>query len=869
MNREPSHALPALRTATGLLLAIALATAARAQVRFDLGVDARILSSGQPVEINDFAYGDVDGDGDLDLLTAGNAGQSILWRNDGDGVFRISQTFDYGMRCAALVDLDGDGDLDVILGGGRTTYEGPGRSAVYLNDGTGHFTIDQNTPAYQTITWAVTWAICPADFDGDGDIDIVLLTDSGSQYWRNDGGGVFVLATATAFPQGLVADYWDNGRAVDIDGDGHVDLLTSTRLYRNNGAGVLTPVPGWSYTWSEVADIDGDGDPDLIGGGSVLLNDGGLAFHAVGSGATLQSGAWAPLHISVVDIDGDGRLDIVGIVGGQLRLLRNTGGFVFQDVTSTWFAPASLVDRTAGYSFRACIAFDIDGDGAPDVITGGTEGRLTTSDTVGIPPNVFFNSGRTHFVAATRPPFPFVQQTAAALAAGDIDGDGDVDLLFGYLGYEWYNPGPTMLWKQGADGRFTEAGSPFNISLGAAVFVDVDGDGDLDLFGVQGGGPTGFQSGRHHLALNDGAGHFTDVTLTNLPASAASEGSCVVAGDVDGDGDVDLIIGSYLGFSDAPLILLLNDGTGHFTDASGQLPPILVSAHALALADFDGDGDLDLVISNGRYGPAAVPTLLFRNDGTGHFTDVTASCIPANSGYGAYAVDLDGDGDLDIAQSGASLINNGAGVFTLAPGPVGRLMCADFDGDGAQDQVIDTSGSLSIGGAGFAFGWGSGVYTSSVLAVDVDRDGDLDLVGACILGPGNPDWSYVQVGVLYNLHRDLRIVSLPRLGQRYRMSLRAGNGTGPTLAIVAVATAMLTPRLPIPGLGDLALDPAAMSILGFVTVPDADTAVEMTLPIPNLPQFEGMLLASQALFVPVGHESAAHLSNATAETIVR
>src|SRR5262245_37224779 len=99
------------------LLAVAPALAGScllAQVRLDQHWNTHLdaMTNGTPMEINDFAAGDVDGDGDLDLLAAGNITQSRLYYNDGDGVFSRFVDLPGLMRCAALVDLDGDGHLD-------------------------------------------------------------------------------------------------------------------------------------------------------------------------------------------------------------------------------------------------------------------------------------------------------------------------------------------------------------------------------------------------------------------------------------------------------------------------------------------------------------------------------------------------------------------------------------------------------------------------------------------------------------------------------------------------------------------------------------------------------------------------------------
>jgi hypothetical protein len=806
LSRSSPLAALAHAAAWTLVVAGGLVGDATAQVRMNLRNGMQIHTEGSlgwPVEVGAFATGDVDGDGDIDLLGALNFGGGRLWRNDGAGGF--TQFVDMvplppppplhsRSRSCALFDADGDGDLDALFGGGGTVYSFPSLSALFRNDGTGSFTPSATIPSHPINDSFETHSLAVGDCDGDGDPDVVVCRGNGSRYWRNDGTGTFVDHTAAAFPAGTSGP----GTLADVEPDGDLDLVSNAALFRNNGLGVFT---------AEAA----------------------IPWHLP-----------SPFR-ALADVDGDTLLDEVGIASNVPQVRRNLGGGQFQDVSSSWFEPHARIDRTYGngYPYHAIAVFDADGDGDPDLVTAGTQGRGTTSTTVGIPPRVFLNSNRQRFVEAGQPALPWLPTVSRAVAAGDLDDDGDTDLVFGFgWGALWSGH---AVWKQDAAGRFYGAGSiatgPFS-PVGAFGLADFDGDQDLDLLALCGSEYVP-AVGQHSLLLNDGDGSFTSVTATHMPATASNGRACAI-GDVDGDGDLDAVVASY-GPSGEPLILLRNTAGGVFVDASAQLPPTLVGSSAVALRDLDGDGDRDIVALPPSSGTRTAH--FFANDGNGSFTDETATRMPAWSGSTPRhlsVVDLDNDGDLDLALDGVDLRNDGAGVFTATPVPLTRTHVLDLDENGAPDALVP--GPAVAGGPVL---WGDIAYHGhTVLPVDLDGDDDLDLV-VCPREPDS-DWQKLRLELLYNLRRDLRVATLPRIGTDYCLHLRATNGTGPTIAFAAVATALLPQPLPIPGWGTLRLDPAAMAVFAAVTIPDADTMVEVSMPVPNTPALFGLPVSSQA-----------------------
>ena len=209
---------------------------------------------------------------------------------------------------------------------------------------------------------------------------------------------------------------------------------------------------------------------------------------------------------------------------------------------------------------------------------------------------------------------------------------------------------------------------------------------------------------------NDGSGNFS-AEPSRLP-SAIDNTSGIAAGDIDADGDTDLIIGN-LGQN----LIYVNDGTGHLSDeTASRVPAIIDSTRKVVLADLDGDSDLDLVTGNSRN----QQNRLYLNDATGVYTDVTITNLPI---YTATTTDIDiidlnGDGALDIfvtnvgdfvsdhgflGEPNRVYLNNGDGSFLDATFPRlaerdGRSTNAEFgdgDGDGVVDLVVGNSGGIN------------------------------------------------------------------------------------------------------------------------------------------------------------------------------
>ncbi len=301
----------------------------------------------------------------------------------------------------------------------------------------------------------------------------------------------------------------------------------------------------------------------------------------------------------------------------------------------------------------------------------------------------------------------------------DIDSDGLVDLLFANGG-DYFEPGEPVLsgaFANQGDGTFVDVSDEVFGSLPlltrAIKVRDINSDGNADIFLA-----TTYQT-QSYLLLGADDGSFADVTATNLPAVPLSAGD-VEIGDVDGDGDLDIAIadwgsGSPMGNQGGRVQLWLNDGTGVFIDATAERTPATLVGFSwdLELVDVDNDWDLDVAVSC-----KTCPTsLLYANDGTGTFTDVTAGRMPGfTNNYEFAPIDLDSDGFLDLVT-----INDGRQTLSGLPEHVFRN-----DGTGTFIDVTEQWWPADAN---------PGYDDNVVVGLDIESDGDADFLVGSLDGP--------------------------------------------------------------------------------------------------------------------------------------
>jgi hypothetical protein len=298
------------------------------------------------------------------------------------------------------------------------------------------------------------------------------------------------------------------------------------------------------------------------------------------------------------------------------------------------------------------------------------------------------------------------------IRVADITGDGSLDVVAPNMGGFFSLPGTAQdleVFENGGAGTFTsiaaDAVGGHVARLRQIAIGDVDGDGDLDMYAPDGGG-----ADADAYFINDGTGAFTDESSTLLPGTMSNAGAARFA-DIDGDGDLDLIVADGYGNSgnDETLHFYVNDGSGAMTEAAGAAPGEAAGNDIddIDVADFDRDFDLDVLIN-----PHSGNLTLWLNDGAGVFTSSPFPAVgpQSNFHYNPGVCDVDGDGDLDVFVDNTGggyteqlLINDGAAGFTDGTSQVtgnggaddNGVACADIDNDGDFDAVV-----INVAGAG-------------------------------------------------------------------------------------------------------------------------------------------------------------------------
>lgn len=601
---------------------------------------------------NDLAAGDLDGDGDLDIVVvsegAGLTNTVVdVFVNDGSGRFaRTTATGGHGAQRVEVADLNGDGTLDLAI----TNYWQRKTVSILLGKGNGTF-----RPESLVTVGPYTSGVVAADLDGDGDLDLAvgwldyLEIDSYVAILVNRGRGRFVVRKNVLLPADIGGPVV---AAADFTGDGRPDLAAAGGgethiLLRNRGKLAFTSTTysaGFTSTNLTAADVDGDDRPDLISATIGTSSTGNISYlRNLGRGrlaasVSIDSGA-QPWDAAVADFDGDHRLDLAVVNNGTntLAIQRQRPNGTFANPPVYAAVPGEIPLDTA--------SADFDGDGFPDMALSQIDITSGGNDVVAI----MHNDG-TGAMDLTQSLPTGTDSHAKSMYASDLNGDDAPDLLWTP---EQFSQGAYQLAVSLNNGNGV-FGPPRSYILtsggtGHVTTADIDGDGDQDAIVANNRGPSGVR-----VLLNRGNGTFKPDYA--VPMGDFQE--MAIGVDLDGDGILDIAaVEPQLDGSSRALMVVFGKGGGTF----GQPTTYTVGngPRELAAGDFNGDGAIDLVTANkggdniSNYSVESTSVLL--NSGDGTFASITK--LPTEEAYGYYnqfaiAVgDIDGDGSLDIVDA--------------------------------------------------------------------------------------------------------------------------------------------------------------------------------------------------------------------------
>lgn len=722
-------------------------------------------------------YGtDLDTDTDLDVLIALNGANEIAWyENDGNESFSWHSitTSAGGVRAVYASDLDTDGDMDILSASFASDA-----IAWYENDGNQSFTAHMITTTAMGAT-----ALHVGDLDGDGDLDVLSAseTDDTIAWYENDGA---TDPTFTAHTITTTADQAASVYAQDVDGDGDLDVVAASILddtvawFENNGAAdpsftqhAIT-ITSDGARGVHAADVDGDGDMDVLAAAESANtvtwyeNDGSQSF----TSHTLTTAALGARAVHAADLNGDTMLDVLAAspADDTFRWFPHTTATFALTTPSPSAASVDVATTsTLGATFDAPLStatVSATTFAARSSLTGKQAGTLSfpSPNEVRLDPAQDFRAGETiHVVAASgirntagEALDPYQWQFTVASASGtgifgaeqaisvntnatsafdlaDMDGDGDLDAITTFffsdtgLGLTWYE-------NNGLQSFTPHAVDTQSHGSQALTAADVDGDGDMDIL-------TNLRDSQTLVWYeNDGATSFTRHTL----ASNAGHVLQLGAGDVDGDGDVDVVSATING-----VFWYANDGAESFTAHTVATLSTNNSPSALHAADLNNDGDLDLVVAWN-----STDTIVwYENGGVGVFSGQQVITTSADGIADIHVADVDGDGDLDVLAASenddtvAWYAHNGAAtpaftqhIITASADGARGVMAADLDGDGDLDILAASTNDDTV-----AWYINNGAinptftlqpltttadHASTPRAIDMDRDGDLDVV---------------------------------------------------------------------------------------------------------------------------------------------
>lgn len=629
-----------------------------------------------------------------------------------------------GAHSVFAIDVDGDGDTDVL-----SASVTDNRITWYENDGSQTFTT-------HTITTQAIGAesVFAADVDGDGDIDALSASEGDDKiaWYENDGSQNFTERIISTTADGAQSVF-----AADIDGDGDMDVLSASEIddkiawYENDGSQSFVPhtitVSADNAFSVYAVDVDGDGDMDVLSASendntiAWYENDGNQSFTA----HTISTTASAAQSVFAADVNGDGHMDVLSASRNDNKIAwyENDGSQNFVE----------RVISTAAIQAHAVFAADLDGDGDIDALS-----ASATDDKIAW----YENNGNQNFTER------IISSSASAahgVFAADVNGDGNLDVLSASQNDK------TIAWFENKSFDYGDAPTPYAVTLaedgarhaaaGPSLGARRDGESDgihssaADADGADDDGVTYgvVQAGQLDAEVT--------VNVQDAPGSAKLDAWI----DFNGDGNwggpgeqifdtTSVVNGNNVLRFDVPSWSISGTTYARFR---------LSTAGNLGLSGSSADGEVeDYAVEIDS--PVAA---------SGIFSDERIIARSVDGARSVFATDLDGDGDIDVlsASDGDHKIswyeNDGNQSFnkrdistpqTTGPFPTDTfrasdVFAVDVDGDGDLDVLSASSGDRKIawfendGHQNFTQNIISTDGASDVFAADVDEDGDMDI----------------------------------------------------------------------------------------------------------------------------------------------
>jgi hypothetical protein len=710
--------------------------------------------SGVPLN---FATGDFNGDGKMDIAVTENSGTIAILLGNGDGTFAAMGTVNSASGGSpspiAVADFNGDGKLDiaVVAGAYLTANESV---SILTGNGDGTFNSPFSSPG--STSTIVTW-IQVADFNQDGTPDVVLADSAGSAtVFSNDGGG----SLSKSFPvvSGLRTPYYLEVGVSDINGDGYPDIVAGG--YYDSSLGLYLTEP--TETASTSANVQ------INGVGRHLAQ---ASFPAEGKYESSISNSiplWGLLPVTSTTLSvTSGGSPVTSVAPGTAVLLSahvlvgttavNTGQVYFCDASASHCTDIHILGSGALNSSGTATFKFVPGPGThsyrAEFVENGyglASASNTASLTVGPAPNPIYSDT----IALTYDGHPGDYSLTASVTGygGTATPTGTVSFIDTSFGNQVL---ATASLGTGVPGLgFLESLSPsFGAYPSREVTADFNGDGIPDLATLStdnslGGGP-------YTVAVFLGNGDGTFRTGPTIQPSDMWIYPFMTSGEFNGDGKLDLAILSYDGSTTSYLTILQNNGDGSFSAKATVIAfqqgstggDVIIGT--MAAADFNGDGKSDLAVVGDYVSSGGVTILLGNGDGT------FASAGPNLDPTGDFALiatgDFNGDGVQDFVtpnyfEFGGSptiFLGKGDGTFTFQPMSLTldyfptSVLVADFDGDGVLDLAFS-----DLRGVEIALGKGDGTFNQtsaspipvpselfSLQAGDFNHDGKVDLAG--------------------------------------------------------------------------------------------------------------------------------------------